>query len=71
MLGRMLSVEEIEQLRRSQAMGGLTKSVVDELLASAAQMARERREIAEVLNSLPASFTAVREALNRLSTIVS
>jgi hypothetical protein len=66
----MLSVEEIEQMRRSQAMGGLPRTVVDELLAAAAQMARERGEIAEVLNTLPASFTAVREALNRLSTIV-
>jgi hypothetical protein len=67
----MLTVEQIEQLRRSQAMGGLTKAAVDELLASAAQMAAERAQIADVLDSLPLSFTAVREALNRLSSIVA
>jgi hypothetical protein len=66
----MLTEFEIESLRRSEAMAPLAREHVRELLDAAAQMARERREIARVLDDLPSSFAAVREALNRLSAIV-
>ena len=69
-LGVMLSEHEIEGMRRSNVMGGLSRDVVAELLDCAVQMARERRQIAELLNGLPTSITAVREALNALQRII-
>ena len=66
----MLSLHEIESLRRSNAMAPLSQSHVCELIDSCAAMARERRAIAEVLVDLPTSFGEVRKALNQLQQIV-
>lgn len=51
-------------------MAPLAPQHVDELIEVAAQMAQERRQIAEVLDDLPASVTALRAALNQLSGLV-
>ena len=67
----MLSVHEIESLRRSNAMAPLSQSHVGELLEACATMAREREAIVEVLARLPSSFTDVRRALNELQRIVA
>jgi hypothetical protein len=67
----MLSVHEIESLRRSNAMAPLSQSHVGELIDSCAEMARERQAMAAVLADLPMSFAAVRTALNELQRIVA
>lgn len=66
----MLASHEIESLRRSAAMGPLSASHVTELLDTAARLTAEREQIARVLDDLPASFGAVRAALNELKRIV-
>ena len=53
MLDGMLAVHEIEILRRSAAMASLSPPDVADLLGNAARFARERRQIAEVLETLP------------------
>ena len=67
----VLSVHEIESMRRSHAMAPLSRSHVDELLESCAAMAQERAAILAVLSELPASFGAVRDALNRLHRLLA
>ena len=67
----MLAVHEIESLRRSAAMAPLSPGHVLALLDTAAQLARERVAIAEVLEGLPATVGELRAALNRLHQIVS
>jgi hypothetical protein len=67
---RVLSVHEIESLRRSNAMAPLSQSHVRELIDACAEMARERQAIADVLVDLPTSFAEVRTALNQLQQIV-
>lgn len=50
-------------------MSALPKSQVDELLATAAELARRQREIAKVLHSLGSRWPSVRAALNELSKL--
>ena len=61
-----LSVEQIECLRRSKAMGSLPSSQVDELLDTAADLA-----IAKVLHSLGSRWPGVRAALNDLNKLTA
>jgi hypothetical protein len=67
----VLTVEQVEQVRRSSAMAPLSRGEVDRLLESCAEMARERRQIAGILAQLPSNFAKVREALNLLREIVT
>jgi hypothetical protein len=64
-----MSVEQIESLRRSNAMGSLSKSQVDELLETAAELAHRHREIAKILHSLGSRWPGVRAALNELNKL--
>jgi hypothetical protein len=64
-----LSVEQIESLRRSNAMGSLPKSQINELLETAADLAQRQREIAKVLHSLGSRWPGVRAALNELNRL--
>lgn len=66
-----MSVEQIENLRRSNAMGSLPKGQVDELLETAVELARRQREIAKVLHSLGSRWPGVRAALNELNKLTS
>ena len=66
----MLSVHDIESLRRSQAMAPLSPSDVTELLETCRQLTVERQQIAAVLADLPESVAALRTALNRLHRLV-
>jgi hypothetical protein len=67
----MLSRTEIEGLRRSAAMAPLSADAVTQVLQACEQMAREREQIQLILKSqLPPNWSAVRDALRRLSTIV-
>ena len=67
--GVPLSVEQIESLRRSNAMGSLPKNQIDELLETAAELARRQREISKVLYSLGSRWPGVRAALNELNKL--
>jgi hypothetical protein len=64
-----LSVEEIEGLRRSQAMAPLSASHVEQLLETAGELARRQREIDKVLASLGTRWPGVRAALNELAKL--
>jgi len=67
----MLSRTEIEGLRRSAAMAPLSADAVTQVLQACEQMAREREQIQLILKSqLPPNWSAGRDALRRLSTIV-
>lgn len=66
----MLQRQEIEGLRRSAAMAPLSSDAVRQLLECCDQMAREREQIAAVLERLPTSWASVRDALNRLQGII-
>jgi hypothetical protein len=66
----MLAPHEIESLRRSHAMAPLGPADVTTLLETCAELARRQAAVVEVLDGLPASFSAVRSALNRLHDIV-
>jgi hypothetical protein len=64
-----LSLEQIESLRRSNAMGSLPQSQIDELLETAAELARRQREISKALHSLGSRWPGVRAALNELNKL--
>ncbi|MCU1504369.1 MAG: hypothetical protein JWM12_3723 [Ilumatobacteraceae bacterium] len=66
-----LTVEQVENIRRSAAMAPLSRGEVDRLIESCADMALERRQIAGILAQLPANFGKVREALTHLRQIVT
>ena len=66
-----MSVEQIESLRRSHAMSALPSSQVAELLETAAELARQQREISKVLQSLGSRWPGVRHALNELNRLTS
>ncbi len=66
-----MSVEQIENLRRSNATGSLPQSQVDELIETAVELARRQREIAKVLHSLGSRWPGVRHALNELNRLTS
>ena len=67
----MLSLHDLESLRRSNAMAPLSPSSVSELIETCTKMAKERAEIRAILTELPGSFGDVRTALNRLQRIVT
>lgn len=64
-----LSVEQIEGMRRSHAMGSLPPSQIDDQLETAAVLAQRQREIAMVLHSLGRRWPGVRHALNELNRL--
>lgn len=67
----MLSVEEVESLRRSHAMAPLGTHHVDQLLAACDLYARTHREIAAALEQLRTSFPRVREIVGRMNRLTS
>lgn len=67
----VLTVDEIERLRRSAAMVPLGPDAVQRLLDSCAEMAADRRQIAAVLGRLPTSVAELRAALNELHRLVT
>jgi hypothetical protein len=66
----MLTVHDLEVIRRSAAMAPLSRDEMTRLIDATVQLVRERSQIADVLGRLPASFGDVREALNELQRIV-
>lgn len=64
-----MSVEQIESLRRSNAMGSLPQSQIDELIETAVELARRQREITKVLHALGSRWPGVRAALNELNRL--
>jgi len=66
-----MSLEQIESLRRSRAMGPLSSTQVDELLDTAVELARRHREISKILHALGSRWPAVRAALNELNKMTA
>jgi hypothetical protein len=66
----VLSVYEVESMRRSHAMAPLSASQVSVLLDACAQMARERARVADLLEDLPATVAALRATLNELHHVI-
>ena len=66
----MLSVNDIESIRRSAAMAPLSSDEAFRVLEACDQLLRERARIAAVLAELPASWGQVRRTLNDLQAIV-
>jgi hypothetical protein len=66
----VLSIHEIESMRRSAAMSSLSLDDQRRFLGACAQMAQERAQIAAVLAELPTSWRNVRAALNELQRLV-
>ena len=64
-----LTVEQIEQLKRSAAMAPLSQTQVAEVLETASVLAAREREIARILASLGSRWPGVRHALNELSKL--
>ncbi|MBI4932918.1 MAG: hypothetical protein HY828_03505 [Actinobacteria bacterium] len=62
-------VEQIESLRRSNSMGSLPQSQIDELIETAVELARRQRDIARALDSLGSRWPGVRHALNELNRL--
>lgn len=67
---KMLTVQDVESIRRSAAMAPLSNDEAFRVLEACDQLLRERARIAAVLADLPASFGEVRRVLNELQAIV-
>ena len=68
--GRVLTVHEIEIIRRSAAMAPLSQEETFRVLEACDQLVRERAQIAAALADLPTSWATVRAALNDLQRLV-
>jgi hypothetical protein len=66
----MLTVHDVESIRRSAAMAPLSSDEAFRMLETCDQLLRERAQIAEVLADLPASWAKVRKVLNERQAIV-
>lgn len=67
----MLTVTDVESIRRSAAMAPLSQEETFRVLEACDQLLRERARIAVVLAELPVSWSTVRKVLNELQAIVS
>jgi hypothetical protein len=67
----MLTVNDVEGIRRSAAMAPLSSDEAFRVLEACDQLLRERARIAAVLADLPASWGQVRNVLNELQAIVA
>ena len=66
----MLTVTDVDAIRRSAAMAPLSSDEAFRVLEACDQLLRERAWIAVVLADLPASWGQVRKVLNELQAIV-
>jgi hypothetical protein len=66
----MLTVHDIESIRRSAVMAPLSSDDALRVLEACNQLLSERARIAAVLDDLPTSWATVRAALNELRAIV-
>ena len=67
---QMLTVNDVDAIRRSAAMAPLSSDEAFRVLDACDQLLRERARIAAVLADLPASWANVRNVLNELQAIV-
>ena len=66
----MVTLSELESLRRSQAIAPLPSSQVLAIIDACDQLVRERDRIAAIVAGLPTSFSELRMALNELHRIL-
>jgi hypothetical protein len=67
----MITVNDVDAIRRSAAMAPLSSDEAFRVLEACDQLLRERARIAAVLADLPASWSQVRKVLNELRAIVA
>ncbi len=66
----MVTLSELESLRRSVAMAPLPSSQVLAIIDACDQLVREREQVAAIVAGLPTSFSELRTALNELHRIL-
>ena len=66
----MLTVNDLQSIRRSAAMAALSSEETARVLEACEELLRERARIVELLGGLPASWSNVRKVLNELQAIV-
>ena len=66
----MVTLSELESLRRSQAMAPLPSSQVIAIIDACDQLVREREQVAAIVAGLPTTFSELRTALNELHRIL-
>ena len=67
---RVLTVHELQSIRRSAAMAPLSPAEVERVVIACEVLLKERARIVQLLADLPASWTSVRKMLNELQSIV-
>lgn len=66
----MLTVHDIEGIRRSAAMAPLSNEETFRVLDTCDHLLRERARIVDLLAGLPPSWANVRKVLNELQTLI-
>jgi hypothetical protein len=67
----MMTVNDVESIRRSAVMAPLSSDEAFRVLEACDQLLRERARIAAVLADLPDSWANVRKVLNELQAIIA
>lgn len=67
----VLTIHDVESIRRSAAMAPLSSDEAFRVLDACNELLRERARIAAVLADLPASWSQVRKMLNELQALVA
>ena len=67
----MLTIHDVESIRRSAAMAPLSSDEAFRVLEACDQLLRERARIAAALADLPPSWSQVRKVLNELQAILT
>lgn len=67
---RMMTVNDVDAIRRSAAMAPLSGDEACRLLDTCDQLLRERARISAALTDLPTSWATVRRVLNELQSLV-
>gem|GEM_PF-2044175 len=66
----MLTIHDLEGLRRSAAMAPLSQAEVLRLIDDCDRLLRERQQITAALAELPTSWATVRTTLNQLHRLL-
>jgi len=71
MIGRVMTLSELEITRRSAAMAPLSPTAVNQLLEEMQRLLVERQRVSAIVANLPPTIGALRESLNELHRMLS
>jgi len=71
MIGRVMTLSELEITRRSAAMAPLSPTAVNQLLEEMQRLLVERQRVSAIVANLPPTIGALRESLNELHKMLS